>query len=139
MVPEYGAGKTVGLDADEYVEERVKSYQSWCDAKASRYKSLYLSSRIAAVVIGTAVPVLVNLDFVGKNIVVSVLALGVAISYPFTRRTQLGRSRFARTATAPIVKQSSIVSIATRPRPSTSANSSVSSSRSTHRSSAVVA
>lgn len=79
MVPEYGEGKTAGLDPDEYIEDRVKSYQSWYDAKARQYKSLYLRSCVAAVVMGTSVPVIVNLDFVGKNAVVTVLALGVAI------------------------------------------------------------
>ena len=79
MVPDIDQQQPSSLDPAEYMEDRVKQYQSWYDAKAGRYKRLYLRLRILTVVAATLVPVVVNIEFDGKELVVSGLGLVAAV------------------------------------------------------------
>jgi Protein of unknown function (DUF4231) len=47
---------------DQYIETRIKQYQSWYDKKAVQSKKRYLLMRSFAVVAGGVVPVLVNVE-----------------------------------------------------------------------------
>lgn len=67
------------LEPDEYIETRVRQYQSWYDRKASISKSRYLRMRGASVVGGAVVPALVNIDFTGRTAVVTVVSLLVVV------------------------------------------------------------
>lgn len=49
-------------DPAEYIEERVTQYRNWYDAKAVVAKKRYQGMRILAVVGGTLVPILANID-----------------------------------------------------------------------------
>jgi hypothetical protein len=71
---------------ENYIEKRVKQYQSWYDDKAVKTKALYLRMRAASVVGGALVPVLVNVqnDWAPFNIdiirlVVTIISLIVVI------------------------------------------------------------
>jgi len=50
------------LTPDEYIETRVRQYQSWYDRKAVSCKRRYLWMRAFTVVAGGIVPVLVNVE-----------------------------------------------------------------------------
>ncbi|MCZ7436054.1 DUF4231 domain-containing protein [Micromonospora sp. WMMC241] len=67
-----------GLSADAYLADRLAQYQSWYDKKAVRAKATHLRTRTAAVVGGSLVPVLVNLDFPYAQAVTTVVSLIVA-------------------------------------------------------------
>ncbi|MCX4385694.1 DUF4231 domain-containing protein [Micromonospora peucetia] len=67
-----------GFSAEEYLAERLAQYQSWYDKKAVRAKATHLRTRTAAVVGGSLVPVLVNLDFPYAQAVTTVVSLVVA-------------------------------------------------------------
>jgi len=53
---------SVGLAPDQYIEARLKQYQSWYDHKAVSCKNRYLRMRAFTVVAGGIVPVLVNVE-----------------------------------------------------------------------------
>jgi hypothetical protein len=50
------------LSPEQYIESRVKQYQSWYDRKAVVCKRRYLTFRAFTVVAGGIVPVLVNVE-----------------------------------------------------------------------------
>ena len=54
---------------DQYIETRVKQYQSWYDRKAVSCKNRYLRMRAFTVVAGGVVPVLVNVEASINNLV----------------------------------------------------------------------
>lgn len=67
------------LDADKYLNERVKQYQSWYNAKAVTMKARYLRMKAISVLGGALVPVLANvrLDLTIGGYSVVTLALTV--------------------------------------------------------------
>ncbi|MGC5311322.1 DUF4231 domain-containing protein [Micromonospora zamorensis] len=67
-----------GLSASGYLTDRLAQYQSWYDKKAVKAKATHLRTRTAAVVGGSLVPVLVNLDFPYAQAVTTVVSLIVA-------------------------------------------------------------
>ncbi|MEO3769629.1 DUF4231 domain-containing protein [Micromonospora sp. B9E7] len=67
-----------GLSASGYLTDRLAQYQSWYDKKAVKAKTTHLRTRTAAVVGGSLVPVLVNLDFPYAQAVTTVVSLVVA-------------------------------------------------------------
>ncbi|PYC67143.1 DUF4231 domain-containing protein [Micromonospora arborensis] len=67
-----------GLSANDYLTDRLAQYQSWYDKKAVKAKATHLRTRTAAVVGGSLVPVLVNLDFPYAQAVTTVMSLIVA-------------------------------------------------------------
>ncbi len=79
MVPDLRPSEKVGLEPYAYMKTRVEQYQEWYDGKAGRYKRLYLWGRIVAVIVSTLVPVVVNIDFTGSELVVSALGLVAAV------------------------------------------------------------
>jgi len=64
-----------GLNPEQYIETRVKQYQSWYDRKAVSCKNRYLRMRAFTVIAGGIVPVLVNVEASINNI----------IGYPVTK------------------------------------------------------
>jgi hypothetical protein len=67
------------VEPEEYIETRVRQYQSWYDRKAGISKSRYLRMRGLSVVGGAVVPALVNVDFDGRTAVVTVVSLLVVV------------------------------------------------------------
>jgi hypothetical protein len=76
------------LTPEEYIEGRVKQYQSWYDRKAVSCKSRYLRMRAFTVVAGGIVPVLVNVETSINNLlhypamkaVITVISLLVVVT-----------------------------------------------------------
>jgi len=71
---------TLGLTASEYIETRIKQYQSWYDKKAVKYKRRHLGMRAFTVIAGGIVPVLVNVEtdvntMVGHSIMKPIITL----------------------------------------------------------------
>jgi hypothetical protein len=66
-------------DADRFIEERVRQYQSWYDRKSTLCKSRYLWMRGLTVVGGALVPVLVNLDLSAIEYVTTAISLLVVM------------------------------------------------------------
>ncbi len=58
-----------GLTPDQYIETRVKQYQSWYDRKAVSCKALYLRMRAFTVIAGGIVPVLINVQSSNSSII----------------------------------------------------------------------
>jgi hypothetical protein len=67
-----------GLSASGYLTDRLAQYQSWYDKKAVKAKATHLRTRTAAVVGGSLVPVLINLEFPHAQAVTTVVSLIVA-------------------------------------------------------------
>ena len=65
--------------SEAYIQDRLKQYQGWYDAKAVKCKRRYLQMRCASVVAAAVVPVLVNVSFDGRAAVTTVLALIVVV------------------------------------------------------------
>jgi hypothetical protein len=56
------SGPPAGFSPDQYIETRIKQYQTWYDKKAVQCKKRYLRMRAFTVVAGGVVPVLVNVE-----------------------------------------------------------------------------
>ena len=63
------SSSSVGFTPDQYIETRLKQYQSWYDRKAVLCKNRYLRMRAFTVVAGGIVPVLVNVETSINNLV----------------------------------------------------------------------
>jgi Protein of unknown function (DUF4231) len=69
-----------GLTPRQYIETRLAQYQGWYDAKAEKTKAMHLRMKTVAVVGGSLVPVLVNLDLPSAKLAATVLSLVVVVS-----------------------------------------------------------
>jgi hypothetical protein len=73
-----------GMQAEDYVQQRVMQFIEWYDKKAVSAKSIYLRFRTTSVVGALIVPIAANLSFVGydpyKTFVVTAVSLLVSMS-----------------------------------------------------------
>jgi hypothetical protein len=68
------------MPPEEYVEQRLNQYRAWYDGKATTSKRNYLRMRVATVVGGALVPVLINLDVTRHlNYLTTVISLAVVV------------------------------------------------------------
>lgn len=65
---------------DQFIEQRVRQYQGWYDAKAVKAKARYLQMRGFAVVAGSTVPVLINWPYDAEIWGMSLLKILVTIT-----------------------------------------------------------
>jgi hypothetical protein len=71
------------VDADKYLEERVKQYQDWYDRKAVIAKSRFLSMKAFSVLGGAVVPALANIQVdlkIGSYPVMTLLVTVISLS-----------------------------------------------------------
>ena len=67
------------MTPEEYVDERLNQFREWYDKKAVTAKNLYQWMRVATVVGGAIVPVLINLPIKNINVFTTVISLMVVI------------------------------------------------------------
>ena len=67
------------IDADSYVNDRLRQYQGWYDKKSVKMKARHLRNRSVSVVAGAIVPVVANIDHIAARVATTVLSLVVVI------------------------------------------------------------